>query len=340
VGGSGAYQNASMVSPMKGTQIFARYDHDLSDTVHAYAQFAANIKNNTSYSGWNQLTGLTVSSSNAFLSSALQSSLAATYGSTFSLNEILSAAPASRTPRHDPALCAGGNRGQAGRLQMVGYSHGASMLHTRVDNQVNYQKLAAALDAVVSPTTGQIVCQASLSNSAYANCVPINLFGATSPSAASLNYVLGSTNFFAHTLENDIDASISGSPFRPGRAMSAWRFRPNGASNSSTHGAMWAAPLCRLHQPALQLFHHQADHAVQRHLPHHRQCGAAKREGSRDRGGGAADPRPAPVQEPGCERRGPLHRLQHQRQIWHLEGGARYQAARHIVARHPGTHAV
>jgi iron complex outermembrane recepter protein len=47
-----------------------------------------------------------------------------------------------------------------------------------------------AVDAVVSPLTGEIVCRATLEGRAN-NCVPLNLFGAGSPSQAAVDYVMG-----------------------------------------------------------------------------------------------------------------------------------------------------
>ena len=52
------------------------------------------------------------------------------------------------------------------------------------------RNLYAAADAVVNPATGQIVCNSTLQG-LNPGCVPINLFGAGSPSAAAMNYVDG-----------------------------------------------------------------------------------------------------------------------------------------------------
>lgn len=52
------------------------------------------------------------------------------------------------------------------------------------------RNLYAAADAVVNPANGQIVCNSTLQG-LNPGCVPINLFGANSPSAAAKNYVDG-----------------------------------------------------------------------------------------------------------------------------------------------------
>ena len=214
IGGDGAYQDSSMISPFKGTQVFGRFDYDLTDDIRVYMQGAGNFKTNTSYTGWNQLTGLTFNATNAFLPAAYQTALANAAQTTFTMNQIMKSAPRiqaqSKTAQY---YVNAGIDGQLGSWDWnATYSHGASRLHTTVNNQVNFQHLYAAMDAVTSG--GQTVCYASIANpSAYGSCVPINLFGPTAASQAALNYVLGSASFVTHTIQDSADASISGSPF-------------------------------------------------------------------------------------------------------------------------------
>ena len=70
----------------------------------------------------------------------------------------------------------------------LAYTRGESELHT-TGTVVSNQLLAAALDAVVDPATGNTVCQASLTNSFYSNCVPFNAFGPTATTQAMVDYV-------------------------------------------------------------------------------------------------------------------------------------------------------
>ncbi|WP_093400125.1 TonB-dependent siderophore receptor [Sphingomonas sp. OK281] len=213
IGGDGAYQNASMSSPSRGTQAFARFDYDLTSDIHVYLQGAANLKRNTSYTGWNQLTGLVFSNTNAFLTPASRAALAG--ASTFTVNEILQGAPRiEASSKTDQYYVNAGIEGSLANFKWnATYTHGSSRLETTLSNMPNNQRLAAALDAVVGPT-GQVVCQAALTNpSAYGSCVPLNLFGASSPSQSALNYVLGKATFLTHTIQDSADAAISGSVF-------------------------------------------------------------------------------------------------------------------------------
>ncbi len=73
-----------------------------------------------------------------------------------------------------------------------------------------------AVDAIVSPTTGQPVCRvngdASTINDDLA-CIPANVFGAGSISAASVAYYTGTSRLRGRQRQNVFAASINGSPF-------------------------------------------------------------------------------------------------------------------------------
>lgn len=213
IGGDGAFQNSSISSPSSGTQIFGRFDYDVTNDIHVYIQGAANLKKNTSYTGWNQLGGLVFGNSNAFLTAAEKTALAGS--STFAINEILQGPRITASSDTKQYYGNVGVEGSLGNFKWnATYTHGASTLETTLSNMPNNQRLAAALDAVVNPATGQIVCQAALTNpTAYGSCVPLNLFGANSASQAALNYVLGQATFLTHTIQDSADASISGHVF-------------------------------------------------------------------------------------------------------------------------------
>ena len=78
----------------------------------------------------------------------------------------------------------------------------------------------AAVDAVVNPANGQIVCRSSLPGAAQvadatAGCVPINVFGFGSPSKAAVDYIIN-TRYGVQTIKTTQDvasATVTGSPF-------------------------------------------------------------------------------------------------------------------------------
>ena len=69
-----------------------------------------------------------------------------------------------------------------------------------------------AVDAVVNPANGQIVCRSTLSNPGN-GCIPINLFGVGAPNLAAKSYAYGTGPTRLNTSEFAAGARISGVPF-------------------------------------------------------------------------------------------------------------------------------
>jgi outer membrane receptor protein involved in Fe transport len=106
------------------------------------------------------------------------------------------------------------------------YSHGKTVFDLYQPNQFEQTKLAAALDAVVDPASGRIVCRPTLSTDAtvranYAGCVPLNPFGYGAASTAARDYVMGVSTYRASTVTDDAVIGLSGDLFRlPAGAVS------------------------------------------------------------------------------------------------------------------------
>jgi outer membrane receptor protein involved in Fe transport len=216
VGGDGGDWDSSLLQPLRSHQLFGRFDYELSDTVRAYAQFAGTFKRNESFAEYVRLNNVTLTSTNPFLSPAIRSALAAS-GSTFRFRNTFSEGEDRRQhsiSNSDQWVATAGLAGTIGTFDWgVDYVHGRAVLETTVENNLDQQRLAAALDAVVNPATGQIVCQASLANPAYSDCAPLNPFGPTAASAASLDYIYGTTHYRAVTEMDDVSGHVGGSPF-------------------------------------------------------------------------------------------------------------------------------
>lgn len=243
VGGAGGYLDHSLKAPLRSHQIYSRFDYDVSDDIHAFIVGATNIKRNAFLADYLQLTNVQISSANPYLSPAYQSQLAAA-GSSFRFSRMVDQdSQNGAVAKSQQYMVNAGLEGSFGDYRWnLAYTHGYSRLHTTLTNNINEGRLAAAMDATVNPATGQIVCNASLTNSAYANCVPLNLFGPSASSAAALDYVLGDTGYLARTYMDDVVADISGSPFSTWAgpvtvALSGeWRkqrFRSNSAATPS-----------------------------------------------------------------------------------------------------------
>jgi len=100
------------------------------------------------------------------------------------------------------------------------YTHGETRLSTSGINNGNNQFHDAAQDAVIDPTTHNIVCYNSTAaaiaqyGNLYPGCVPINTFGNNVTTDQQFAYWSRTTNFNETNMMDDIAADISGELFQ------------------------------------------------------------------------------------------------------------------------------
>lgn len=113
------------------------------------------------------------------------------------------------------AIALDGSLGETFRWSAY-YTHGEQRRDEAFSNFVIRTNFALASDVVTSPTTGQPVCRvnadANPANDVPA-CVPINLFGFGAPSAAALDYVLGTSSIVNKDTLDVAAATLRGEPF-------------------------------------------------------------------------------------------------------------------------------
>ena len=220
-GGDGAFFNkASLITKLKNTQYFGRADYELSDNINVWFQGSYVDTNNKNNHQNNEFRNYTLSATNAFLRPEYQAAMAAANVTTFTFGKMMDQAdPLQPETFLDTTIFSGGFDGKFGILgsdwnwNVAGMTSRAKQ-HTFNNANMDGAKAAAALDAVVNPANGQIVCRVTLTNpSAYPGCVPLNVFGPTSESQAALDYILLKTDFTTITTLKEITASIAGSPF-------------------------------------------------------------------------------------------------------------------------------
>jgi outer membrane receptor protein involved in Fe transport len=233
IGGDGAYYTTvTAYAGQNMDQGFTRFDYDFANDVKAYAELGVS---SVLYwtNGANQDISRTIGYDNAYLSTIqsnyralLPASLQSGPGAigtinaagSFSFRRILNQGddfPAARTEtRSNQFLFLSGVSGSLGAYKWdVGYEHSDAVTDTWQPNALSQPRLFAALNAVVNPANGQIVCNAALVNpSAYGNCVPLDLFGPTATNRASFDYIQHQ-NFNSVTyLMDDVTASLTGAP--------------------------------------------------------------------------------------------------------------------------------
>jgi outer membrane receptor protein involved in Fe transport len=98
------------------------------------------------------------------------------------------------------------------------YSHGENRLAVDLINNQNLQHMYASEDAV-QLANGTVACYAATqaaTAAAYANCVPINPFGASSVSQSAFKYDFQETNFHETNTLDNVGGGISG------KVLDAW----------------------------------------------------------------------------------------------------------------------
>ena len=215
-GGDGAYfYNASLQNLFQSDLAYGRFDYDLTDSVHFYAQatgMLSHVKNNHESV---ETTAVTLSATNAFLSPQYQTAMTAAGRPTFLLSKMLTQINAKQPETYTRGYMANfGLEGTIGEWKWdVSWVNSANQQRTRNNYNPMNGRAAAAVDAVRAPN-GDIVCNVTLTNPGlYPGCVPLNMFGPTSESAEAMDYVLDVTTYVAKTSLDNIGASFSGSPF-------------------------------------------------------------------------------------------------------------------------------
>ncbi len=217
-GGSGAYYaSSSLKSALQFHQAFGRIDYDLTDSVHAYAQFAYSRIITQAQFRSPSLTGIKFSYSNPFLLASVQQPyralFAANPNANFTMSELLLNDPGNKqtTEAYLGFVGLDGKLGSKFKWSVdAGYQQ--STIFAQDFYNIDRGKLFAALDTVNSG--GKIVCRASLTNAAYSNCVPLNIFGGIGAAdPAALNYIYTSTYNENRTRMESVSGSITGSPF-------------------------------------------------------------------------------------------------------------------------------
>ncbi|MDQ1159302.1 iron complex outermembrane receptor protein [Sphingomonas sp. SORGH_AS 950] len=217
IGGDGAYfDQLGLTGSLKTNQAFARLSMDVAPGVNAFVQGSYADSRNIGYYGSDFHFGsILFSPTNAFLSAQQQAQLTAASGGapiTMSRYSRDLGQRVSDAFNRSYNVTAGVD-GRFGDYRWnLAYSHGRTQLDVK-GLEVNNQKFYAALDAV-RDGSGNIVCRVSLTNPGlYPGCVPLNLFGEGSPSAAAVAYV---NDYSRYRVVNELDVvsgSISGSPF-------------------------------------------------------------------------------------------------------------------------------
>ncbi len=225
IGGDGGYvTGSSLKAKLNFNQLYGRFDFDLTDSTHFYLSTAGALSHSSNFNNDSRILGVTMSTSNAFLSPAYRQSMAGIANGQFTFGKIWGGNnPDGASPMGSQNVdffnryvyFNTGLEGKFGDYKWeASLTHGDAKTDSRNNNNIDNGRLFAAMDAVVNPANSQVVCNVTLTNPGlYPGCVPINVFGPTSESQDAVNYVVRRTEYHQRNKMNDVSGSVTGSPF-------------------------------------------------------------------------------------------------------------------------------
>ncbi|QNA85521.1 TonB-dependent receptor [Sphingomonas sp. So64.6b] len=231
-----------IVTPVTRQVAFGHIDYNITDTISmflegSYGKSGANSASppvrDTATIG---ASATTILQNNAYLPASIRQIMVANNISSFTLgradNDFGTVATNNKNETY--RFVGGFSAGLGGGWNLKGYyEYGRNTLTAQVSRLRIEQNFRYAVDAVT--VGGQVVCAAAQPNgtvaangeilhrfnAAASGCVPINLFGAGSPTPSAINYVTGTINYQVLTEQQVGSLTLQGDLFRlPGGPVS------------------------------------------------------------------------------------------------------------------------
>ena len=223
-GDFGTNYGLDLVAPIQTNQVFSRLEGDLADEIKGHLQFSyddgsSDINYIPLMMGF--FPPLNIKSGNPFIPVSIQRTMTQTNTQLLQMEKtdrFGDGYPPWKTVSFSKSTF--WNAGLEGKLfggfkWKLDYVYDRSSESVTNPNNISTAKLAAALDAVRDPATGNIVCAVSLTAyaGAYPGCQPLNLFGPTAASLSSIHYIIDPTSYTLQNVSHDVTLSVAGSPF-------------------------------------------------------------------------------------------------------------------------------
>ena len=199
--------------------LFLRSSYDITDNFSVFAQGQYARSGTLSRTIPYLRTGdITVTADNAYIPQQIKAQMAALGVTSFPFGSLNGDLPStgSNYARVLNRAVVGGN----GKFQAFGndWSYNFYYSYGKVRNSVNSYSLTnrvrynLAIDAVVNPANGKIVCRSSLANPTN-GCVPYNLFGEGVNNQEVKNYILGNAHINFDNIQQVEEAVVTGPLF-------------------------------------------------------------------------------------------------------------------------------
>lgn len=219
-GGQNIFDYVAVSTPYERINGFARASYDVTDSLKIWANFSYH-RMTGNYGFFPETPTAVIMPDNAFLTAANRAQLAAG-GVTgpFVLGRVLDDVGADRMMTFkfnrrnlEGAIGLEGSFGDGWKYNLY-YDHGEVRINQGLNNQRIKSRFNNGVDSVLvnGTPTCRINADASTTNN-DPNCVPINLFGNGSISAAAANWAFGGSQLIATTKLDAAGASLSGQPF-------------------------------------------------------------------------------------------------------------------------------
>ncbi len=219
IGGDGVNlgAGASIYQPNDRQSAFSRLTFDVSDslTLFAEAGYARSQSNNPVLPAWNFGT-IRVTNDNAYLPASTRAAMATAGITSFNMGRIftdfgdITSKNLAETYRY--VVGAKGDIAPGWSWDAY-YEHGHTLNAVDLYNNPIVSRWTLAMDAVVNPANGQVVCRSTLTDPTN-GCLPLNIFG---PDAArgspALAYVLGSSQVDYELSQDVFAANVNGKLF-------------------------------------------------------------------------------------------------------------------------------
>ncbi len=212
----------SLINPYDRYNVFARASYELSDAAKLWVDFGWMRTSGSStilpqvFRATSTGGGLVIQRDNAFLSPAIRSAMGAT--TSFRLGRFLDDigpnkffSLAYQRDQVDGAIGIEGKIGDNWRYSAY-YNHGEYRTKQRTFNQTITTNFNNAVDAIISPTTGQPICRIALTDANTA-CRPINLLGQNNASPEAIAYAFGGSLSINRILLDSTGINLRGDLF-------------------------------------------------------------------------------------------------------------------------------
>jgi len=203
-------------NPQREGSLFSRVSYDITEGITAYAEGTyAQSSLQIQSVPYNRLGNITILSGNAYLPASIQSSMTAKNMASFTLGKINQQLGFTLLDDDtDVSNIKGGLTGKfgGGWAWNVYYQHGRNGTLSKAENDGIIANYNAAVDAVVNPATGTIVCRSTLAAPSN-GCQPFDPFGTAAVSSAVKNYITGTGSQKTDIGQDDVEADVRGNPF-------------------------------------------------------------------------------------------------------------------------------